>query len=410
MADREFDLVLWGATGFTGRLVAEHLARRAPSARIRWAIGGRDRAKLETLREDLGRPRLPMVTGNGLDPAAMQALAHRTRVVCSTVGPFALYGSELVAACATAGTHYCDLTGEVPWIRAMIDAHEAAAVASGARIVHACGFDSVPSDIGCLFVQEAAMERYDRACPVVTLGVKRMRGAFSGGTVASMLNVLEQARQDPSVGQLLASPYGLNPKGERQGPDRRDATRPQFNSDLDSWTAPFIMAPINTRIVRRSHALMGWPWGKRFRYRESMMTGEGFPGWSRAVAASAALGGFVAATSVRPALAAMKWLFLPSPGQGPAEEAREAGGFRMQVVGRHPIAEGGRVTVRVEGRRDPGYGATSRIIGEAALCLVEDADDPSVGGGFWTPASALGLRLADRLARHADVTFEVTSD
>jgi short subunit dehydrogenase-like uncharacterized protein len=409
MTRREFDLIIWGATGFTGRLVAEHLVRRTGRGgrRVRWAIGGRSRDKLERLREELGKPSLAIVTGDASDPAAMQSLAARASVVCSTVGPFALHGSELVAACAGAGTHYCDLTGETQWIRRMIDAHEEAARASGARIVHACGFDSIPSDIGCLVLQGTAVERYGRACPVVTMGVRRMNGAFSGGTVASLLNVLTEARGDSAVRKTLGDPYSLNPAGERRGPDRPDQKKPEFDSDLDSWTAPFVMAPINTRVVRRSHAVLGWPWGRQFRYRESVMTGDGPLGWSRAAAISAALAGFVTAASVGPARMVMERLFLPSTGEGPGEAAREAGGFEMRFAGRHPEAPGGHVTARVRGRRDPGYGATSRMIGEAALCLVEDAGDPEVGGGFWTPASAIGLRLVERLAEHADVTFEV---
>ena len=407
MPQRKFDLVLWGATGFTGRLVAEHLARRDGEETFRWALGGRSRDKLEALAADLGREDLPIVTGDGNDPASMQSLARRARVVCATAGPFALYGSELVAACAAAGTHYCDLTGETQWIRRMIDAHEDAARASGARIVHACGFDSIPSDLGCLVTQEAATGRYGRACPTVTLGVRRMSGAFSGGTVASLLNVLDEAKSDAATRRILFDPYALNPEGERRGPDRPDQKGPEFDSDLDSWTAPFVMAPINTRIVRRSHAVMGWPWGRRFRYRETVMTGDGPLGWTRAVAISGTLAGFVAAASIGPARALLERLVLPSPGQGPGEQARESGGFSMRIAGRHPEAPGGHLTVQVVGRRDPGYGATSRMVGEAALCLLEDAGDPAVGGGFWTPASALGKRLVERLARHADVTFEV---
>ncbi len=411
MTERQLDLVLWGATGFTGKLVAEHLARRTrPEQSPRWAIGGRDRAKLEKLRETLARPDVPIVVADAHDARAMRALARRTRVVCTVVGPFALHGSELVAACARSGTHYCDLTGEVQWIRRMINEHEAAARKSGARIVHACGFDSIPSDIGCLVLQEAAEAQYGRPCPVVKMGVRRASGAFSGGTVASLMNVLREASGDPEVRKILADPYSLNPGGQRSGPDRRDQRAPEFDSDLDSWTAPFLMAPINTRVVRRSNAVTDWSWGRQFRYRESIMTGDGLLGWSRSAAVSAAMAGLVGTASVSAARVVLERLFLPAPGEGPDEKAREAGGFSLQFVGRHPEAAGGHLAARVEGQRDPGYGATSRMLGEAALCLLEDAEDPAVGGGFWTPASALGMRLVPRLEQHADVRFVVEDD
>ncbi|MEJ2515600.1 MAG: saccharopine dehydrogenase NADP-binding domain-containing protein [Gammaproteobacteria bacterium] len=411
MKDRQFDLVLWGATGFTGRLVAEHLARRTkPGRSPRWALGGRNREKLEALRASLDQGDLPLVVADAHDTRAMRRLAASTRVVCAVAGPFALHGSELVAACARSGTHYCDLTGEVQWIRRMIDAHEAAARESGARIVHACGFDSIPSDIGCLVLQDAAEAQYGRPCPVVKMGIRRVSGAFSGGTVASLINVLKEASGDDTVRKVLADPYSLNPPDERSGPDRPDQRAPEFDSDLDSWTAPFIMAPINTRIVRRSNAVTDWAWGRQFRYRESITTGDGLLGWTRSAAISAVMTGLVGGASVAPARALLERLFLPSPGEGPDEKAREAGGFSLRFIGRHPEAAGGHLAARVEGRRDPGYGATSRMIGEAALCLLEDADDPAVGGGFWTPASALGARLLPRLEKHADVRFVVEDD
>jgi short subunit dehydrogenase-like uncharacterized protein len=337
----------------------------------------------------------------------MADLARRTRAVCSTVGPYALYGSELVAACADLGTHYCDLSGEVHWMRRMIDQHEARAVETGARLVHSCGFDSIPSDLGCLFLQQHAIERYGRPCGSVKLFVRKMKGTFSGGTVASMLNALEVAKHSPEERRIMGNPYALNPAGQRKGPDGRDQARPHRDPDADCWTAPFVMAAINTRIVRRSHALLGWPWGRRFRYSESVLTGKGLAGLARATAMTAALGGFMAAASIGPARVLMNRLFLPQPGQGPNEAAREAGGFEMLLIGRHPAASERHISARVTGRRDPGYGATARMLGEAALCLALDGDKLPVAGGSWTPATAFGALLIERLAEGADVRFTI---
>lgn len=407
MAAREFDLILWGASGFTGRLVAEHLARVGPARKLRWAAGGRNAEKLAAVLKELGAPDVPVVLADSHDPASLARMAKRTRAVCSTVGPYALYGSELVAACAAAGTHYCDLCGEVHWMRHMIDAHEAEAATTGARIVHSCGFDSIPSDLGTLFLQQRAIERYGSPCSSVKLFVRRMKGTFSGGTVASMLNALETAQGDPAERRAMGHPYALNPVGEQKGPDGRDQARPMRDPDAESWTAPFVMAAINTRIVRRSHALMGWPWGKRFRYAESTLTGRGPAGLARAAALTGALGAFMAAASLRPTRALMQRLMLPAPGEGPDEAAREAGGFEMQLIGRHPKASGRKLDARVIGRRDPGYGATARMLGEAAICLALEDKRLPVGGGSWTPATAFGELLIERLAEHADVSFSL---
>lgn len=405
MQKRDFDLILWGASGFTGRLVAEHLARAGAGRKLRWAVGGRNADKLGAMLSEIGAPGVPVVLGDSHDPRSMADLARQATAICSTVGPYALHGSELVGACADTGTHYCDLSGEVHWMRRMIDAHEARAAETGARIVHSCGFDSIPSDLGCLFLQQQALAHYGRPCSSVKLFVRRMQGSFSGGTVASMLNALETARQSREDRRVMANPYALNPTGDDAGPDGRDQARPARDSDAAGWTAPFVMAAVNTRIVRRSHALLGWPWGHRFRYAESVMTGQGIAGFARATTMTAALGGFMAAASIKPMRALMNRLFLPQPGQGPDAAAREAGGFEMLLIGRHPDAPRRRVQARVTGRRDPGYGSTARMLGEAAICLALDGERLPVGGGSWTPATAFGELLIERLAEAADVYF-----
>lgn len=407
MGHREFDLLLWGASGFTGRLVAAHLARATGPRALRWAVGGRDPEKLAAVLHEIGAPGIPVMLGDGHDPRSMADLARSAGVICSTVGPYALHGTELVAACADTGTHYCDLSGEVHWMRRMIDAHHERARETGARIVHSCGFDSIPSDLGCLFLQQKAIARYGKPCSAVKLFVRRMKGGFSGGTIASILNAMDAARRSPEDRRVLADPYALNPVGERDGPDRRDQARPLRDPDAESWTAPFVMAPVNTRIVRRSHALLGWPWGHRFRYSESVITGPGAAGLARAVALSGVLGGFMAAASVAPSRALMSRFLLPKPGEGPDEAAREAGGFEMLLIGRHPSATQRRLRARVVGRGDPGYGATSRMLAEAATCLALDADRLPAAGGSLTPAAALGAVLIEGLSRRADVRFSI---
>ena len=273
--DREFDIVLWGATGFTGRLAAEKLAGRiGTTGALRWAIGGRNEAKLKTVRSGLGSAGadVSIITGDSHDVASLEALAARTRVVCSTVGPYAMYGSELVGACARAGTHYCDLAAEAHWIREMMDAYEAEAATTGARIVHACGMDSIPSDVGVHFLQQHAKELYGKPCSHIKMRVTEMAGGFSGGTAASLLHGTEAGRNDRSIGRAMSEPYYLAPEGHRQGPDQAESmrsTKVEYDEDLQAWTKPFFMGPMNTKIVRRTNAILGYPYGERLPLRRS---------------------------------------------------------------------------------------------------------------------------------------------
>lgn len=399
----EFDIVLWGATGFTGRLVAEHLLRAHGAAgEVRWAMGGRSLQKLQTVREGLGPAAadVPLVVGDNHDRASLDAMVARTRVVCSTVGPFALYGSELVGACAAAGTDYCDITGEVQWIRAMLDQHEATAQASGARIIHCCGFDSLPSDLGTLYLTDAMTERGLQPARVAFY-LAGGNGAFSGGTAASLLHIVKQARTDKALRRLLLDPYALNPRDGPRGPDGRDQRSPEFDATMNAWTAPFLMAPINTRIVRRTQALQGFPFGEDFRYSETMLTGRGLKGRAVATGISAALGGFIGAASAAPGLVSR---LVPAPGEGPDEATRKAGFWKVKLRGES--RSGDALMCAVSGEGDPGYGSTARMLGESAVCLATACERP---GGFWTPASALGRPLIEQLQARAGVTFAVTT-
>ena len=401
--DREFDLVLWGASGFTGALVAKALEGRAAAEGLRWALGGRNEKKLSGVREAIQAPQVPIVIGDNEDPASLRGLAERTRVVCTTVGPYARYGSGLVAACARAGTDYCDLTGEVHWIRAMIDQHEATARDSGARIVPTCGFDSIPSDIGVFAVQRAMRERSGAPSPHVKCGVADFRGGFSGGTIASMLDMLEKAAVDPSIRRTMANPYALDPVGRAPGRDARDRTQPAHDADFDAWTAPFIMAGINTRVVRRSNALLDDAYGADFRYEEFMLVGDGLRGRAQAWGLTAGTGAGMGALAIGP-LRRLAQRWLPEPGEGPSPEDQRRGFWKLRFHADAP--EGGApLRAHLHGERDPGYGSTSLMLAESALCLA--CDDLPAEGGFWTPASALGAPLLDRLEKHAGVSFEV---
>lgn len=408
--EREFDLIVWGATGFTGRLVAEYLVENyGTDGDLKWALGGRNLAKLEAIRDEWHRSaqNLPLVIADSLDPESLQAMVQRTKVICSTVGPFARYGSELVAACARHGTDYCDITGEVHWIRRMIDEHEETARRNGARIVPCCGFDSIPSDLGTLFAQNAMHERHGIPAAEVKLRVRRMRGKFSGGTVASLLNAVEEGARDPEARWALGHPYSLNPDGQRSGPLSMDTTRPAWDPDVNSWIAPFVMAAINSKVVRRSNTLMGYPYGREFRYGEAVMTGRGPVGFAGAAAMTAALGGFLLGISIAPLRALLNRLFLPQPGEGPTAEEREQGMFDILLIAKHPDDSAQDLTVQVTADRDPGYGATCRMLGESAVCLAQDEEPRAKSGGFWTPASCMGESLIARLQKNAEMNFSV---
>jgi short subunit dehydrogenase-like uncharacterized protein len=411
MNGREFDIVLWGASGFTGRLVAEYLVRKGSTRSLQIALGGRSRARLEAVRDALARidPKalgLALVVGDGLDRQFVSALAARTRVVCTTVGPYDLYGRLLVAACASAGTHYCDLTGEVPFIRDMIDAHHQSAVASGAMIVHSCGFDSVPSDLGVMMLQDEMRRRAGRFCQEIILCLESVKGGVSGGTVSSMLNFVESAIRDPDIKKLAQDPYALNPSGLRHGPEAQDPLGVRFNSLANCWTAPFLMGRINTRVVRRTNALLDDVWGREFLYSEFVCYGSGWTGMMMAWGASAFFAVLQVAVGLKLARSLLRKTILPKPGEGPSATRRAAGYFEMQLTGRteDESGEGLVISSRIRGDTDPGYSETAKMLAESALCLAQD--DLSCAGGVLTPAAAMGPSLLARL-QDAGLQFEI---
>lgn len=402
----EFDLVLFGATSFVGRLTAEYLAARADEEGLSWAIAGRSETRLAGVRAEIGRPDLPMIVADAHDDAALLAMCRRSRVVVSTVGPYALYGEPLVRSCAQVGTDYCDLTGEVPWIAGMIERYHARAGQSGARIVHCCGFNSLVSDLGVAFLQKQARETLGMPCQHISMRVKTMRGEFSGGTVASMTNMVRELRENPSQRKLLTDPYSLCPPGQRPTTRQRPVMRPVYDRDARAWAAPLIMAAIDERVVHRTNALVESGYGVEFTYNEALLTGRGIVGRGRAYALSAALGAFMASVSFKATRRLLERFVLPAPGQGPGADKREKGCFDICFYGH--TADNQTVGASVCGDRDPGYGATSRMLGEAAMCLARDVND-DMPGGFLTPASLMAEPLTKCLERYAGITF-VTSE
>jgi short subunit dehydrogenase-like uncharacterized protein len=314
-----------------------------------------------------------------------------------------LYGSDLVAACVDAGTDYCDLAGEVQWIRKMIDQHHDRARETGARIVHCCGFDSIPMDIGVYFLQQAAQEQHGDYCRSIALYVKATKGTASGGTLASMMNIIEETREDREIAKILVHPYSLNPAGEREGPDRRDQQNVVYDDTAESWTAPFVMAGVNTKIVRRSNALAGYPYGRDFTYREVVLTGKGIGGWIKGTVMTLGLGLLVLGASFGPTRKLLQKFVLPKPGEGPSPELQQSGFFNLMQMGELP--DGRVIRARITGDQDPGYGSTSKMLSESALCLAKDGLQTE--GGVWTPASAMGAPLLTRLRENAGLTFDV---
>lgn len=400
-----YDIVVFGATSFVGQILTSYLLKTYGTDKdLKWAIAGRSQNKLNSLKADLGKAatELPVVIADASDETALKAMCDQTRVVISTVGPYALYGEPLVKVCAETGTDYCDLTGEVQWIRKMVDKYEDTAKDSGARIVHCCGFDSIPSDMGVWFLQQQAEATFGEVCRDVRMRVKAAKGEFSGGTVASMVNVAKEAAADPALRKELANPFSISPAGHRSEARQPNLKGAEYDKELGVWLAPFVMGAINTRIVHRSNALQNARYGKEFTYDEAMMVGRGIQGRLTAYGITGALAGFFTASAFKPS----RWLvekFVPKSGEGPSADVQEKGYYDLRFVGK--TEDGKTIKTKVVGDRDPGYGSTSKMLGEAGVCLAFDvADKP---GGIWTPASLMDCRLFDRLTSKAGLSFEV---
>lgn len=390
MSSAKFDIVVYGATGFTGQLVAEYLTQHYKTDKtLKWAMAGRSLGKLKALRDAIGAPgNTPLIVADASDAASLRAMAEQTMSVITTVGPYQLYGEELLAACVATGTDYFDLCGEPIWMRQMIDKYEAAAKESGARIVFSCGFDSVPFELGTFFVQEEAKRVFGTPAARVKGRVRDMRGTLSGGTAASAKATFDAVAKDISLIAILNDPFALTPGFA--GPKQPKGNRSLLEEDLQSWAAPFMMALINTRNVHRSNMLMGFPYGQDFVYDEMVLTGPGEKGEANAKRVMAAN-----AEKTGPSA--------PKPGEGPSKEERENGLFNLLYVAIAP--DGRAVRAGVTGDRDPGYGSTSKMISECAICMLRDVTD--VAAGFWTPGAAMQHKLIKRLRDNAGLTFAV---
>ena len=405
--NRPLDLIVFGATGFTGRLVAEYLqaSQRSGLYRdLRWALAGRSLARLQAVRNEIGGPEdLPLIATDATDATALAALARQTRVVITTVGPYQLHGEPLLAACAAAGTDYVDLCGEPGWMATMIERHHATAQVSGARIVFSCGFDSVPFDLGVLFLQTEAHRRFGAPLPRVHGLVRVMKGGFSGGTAASLMATMDAMGRNPALARTMADPFALTPGFT--GPSQPDSPEAQFDKLAHGWTAPFVMAAINTKNVHRSNALRGHAYGSDFIYTEREFKGSGDVGEGRARRAARTTRIQNALLAFAPTRALIRRFVLPQSGQGPSASERKNGRYELLFVGQ--AADGSLLRAVVKGDRDPGYGSTCKMISESALCLLRDVDPKATPGGVWTPAAALGLALVDRLRSQAGLSFEI---
>lgn len=387
----EFDVIIYGASGYTGRLVAEYMQKQyGAGGDVKWAMAGRSEEKLAAVRAEMGISEdVALVVADASDPAQVKAMAERAKCICTTVGPYQLYGEPLVAACADTGTDYVDLCGEPGWMHEMINKYDAKAKDTGARIVFSCGFDSIPFDLGVQFCQETATEKLGAPVPRIKGRMRAMEGKFSGGTAASLGATMAALKDNPALLQVLANPFSL--ASGFQGPEQPAGNKPQFDDDLGSWEAPFIMAPINTKNVHRSNALMNHAYGEDFVYDEMVLTGPGDAGEQAA--------NFLATTDMLGGPDA------PKPGEGPTKEERENGFYEAAFYGY--AADGGKVVVSVKGDKDPGYGSTCKMIAESALCIANDCADTS--GGIYTTAPAMGAKLRTRLEANAGLTFTVES-
>ena len=392
---RDYDIVIWGASGFTGRLVAEYLYKNYNYKDLKWAIAGRDKEKLNTVRENYLDENIPIILADSFDESSLVEMVKKTNVVCSTVGPHAKYGSLLVKSCVNNGTNYCDLAGEAQWIRKMIDLYHDKAIDNNVKIVNSCGYDSIPSDMGVYFINKNLSKKNLK----IKMRVTGTKGGYSGGTYASMQNIIKEASLDREVRKSLTNPYGLNPVGEQKGNDKRDLSSVVYDSEIKSWIAPFLMAGINTRIVRRSNALSKYKYGKGFKYDESIMTGQGIKGRLNGIMLSIPL--IFLAAKPGSLLNKISSFFVPKPGDGPNKKERESGYFssRFFVFDEESNAS----VFKVTGDRDPGYGSTSKMLAESAVCIAKDNLEDKFG--VLTPSYAMGDHILNRLISKAGLTF-----
>jgi short subunit dehydrogenase-like uncharacterized protein len=412
----QFDVIVFGATSFVGQILVQYLSDQfnhdgqEPSNKetLNWAIAGRSQAKLDEVKAKINQPQLTTITADACDEAAIKSMCDQAKVIISTVGPYALYGETLVKVCAESGTDYCDLTGEVQWISSMLKKYESAAKTSGAHIVHCSGFDSIPSDMGVYFTQKEAQKSLSEYCNNISMRVKAAKGGASGGTIASILNITKEVMKNPALRKDLINPYLICPKDHGYKVRQFDTKKPTFDKNFNGWTAPFIMAGINTRVVFRSNALAGNPYGTDFKYDEAMLVGNGVKGRLTATAIVGGLAAFFIGAAIKPSRWLLENYILPKPGEGPSPKEQVEGYYDIRFLGKTPT--GKEIRTKVVGQGDPGYGSTSKMLGQVGACLALDKDLlADKEGGFWTTSTLLGDRLIERLEQDAQLKFEVLS-
>ncbi|SNT71249.1 saccharopine dehydrogenase family protein [Psychrobacter sp. LV10R520-6] len=420
--ERPYAIVLYGATSFVGQITAHYLSQflsestakegSSEESAVTWAIAGRDEDKLKKLQSELSsKPdngKVDIIIANSNDDASLNEMTKQTQVIISTVGPYLQYGEPLIKACATNGTDYVDLTGEAIFIKDMLDKYQETAKQSGARIVNSCGFDSIPSDLGVYFTQQQAKAQFDRSCDVIHMRVKAAKGGLSGGTIASMATIFEEVGKDKERRSQVANPYLLNDDNDAPNVRQDNVSKPEYDTEHDRWLAPFVMASINTRIVHRSNQLLDYEYSRDFKYDEAMWMKDGIKGQLMSYGMSVGLLGFATAMIFKPSREFLSKHVLPKSGSGPSKSEQEDGFFDIRFFGE--TSKKDTISTKVTGDKDPGYGSTSRMLAQSALCLAQDISKEDVGGGFWTPAVAMGDQLLKRLEDHAGISFEVIDD
>jgi short subunit dehydrogenase-like uncharacterized protein len=401
MSNQQFEIIVYGATSFVGQILCQYMVDQYPNGEIAWAAAGRSQSKLDSVLKPLGQ-NIPTIIAEADDEDALKAMVKQTKVIISTVGPYALYGSNLVKVCAQSGTDYVDLTGEPQWIRKMISAYEADAKKSGARIVHCCGFDSIPLDLGNHFLQAESQTKFTAPCTEVKMSVYKMQGGGSGGTIASGINMIKEAAKDADLRKGLTDPYYLCSPDHGFTAEQRDVKTAVYDEDFEAWVGPFIMAAINTKIVHRTNELNGKAFGENFKYDEVMRMGTGFS--ARLAGISMGIGLAVGPIFIAlPVTGKLIEKLVPQPGEGPSPEQQEKGFFDLRFIGKTDAGE--TLKVKVTGDKDPGYGCTAKMLAQAGLCLAQDISKTDKAGGFLTTSTAMGAALIKRLIENAGLTF-----
>ena len=396
--ERDFDLIIWGATGFTGNLVCDYINKNYNERELRWAIAGRNKKKILKLQQKLKIDDSRTIIADSSDKNSLVKMVKKSKVVCTTVGPYAKYGTNLVEACIEGETNYCDITGETQWIRRIIDRFHTKAKEKNIKIINSCGFDSIPSDMGVFYSQKKMLDKTGKYASTINMRVAGAKGGISGGTYNSLSNVLEEALVDKEVRKTLTNPYGLNPIDKQFGPDKSDLREVIFDAVSNSWIAPFVMAGINTKIVRRSHALMDFMYGKNFAYDEATLTGKGIAGQIRGYMSLIPI--FLATRKKGSIIKKIVDFILPKSGEGPSKKTRINGYYNLRF---YLTLDKMTYVSKVLGDMDPGYGSTSKMLAESAICLALDEIPDTYG--ILTPSVALGDSLLKRLEENAGLTF-----